>query len=171
MWFDPLTRLDQHLFLRSQTLAWRRRSEPWALALSRSGDGPPYALFGLLCLVSGVPTLVAFAWDLLTAFAIELPLYLVFKRACRRERPARALPRVMASIEPADRFSLPSGHTAAAFLVATVVLAHVGWLGMILLPWAMAVGASRVILGVHFPGDVCAGAALGSLVAVSVITW
>ena len=57
------------------------------------------------------------------------------------------------------------------FIVAVVVLimaigrapAHAGWPGLMLLPWALAVGAARVILRVHFPGDVLAGAIVGLL--------
>src|SRR5690625_3750245 len=172
--FHPLTRLDQldqYWFRRGQALAQFRPNLVLARMFSRSADGPPYALLALLCLVSNMPALTAFGWNLLTAFALELPLYVAFKHACRRERPARALPGVVASVQPMDRFSLPSGHTAAAFLVTLVVIGHAGWLGLILLPWAMAVGVSRVVLGVHYPGDVVAGAALGSLVAFAVITW
>jgi undecaprenyl-diphosphatase len=38
---------------------------------------------------------------------------------------------------------------------------------MLLYPWACAVGASRVILGVHFPTDIVAGAALGSSILLA----
>lgn len=168
---QALARWDRQWFLKSQNLPCRRSLARLARWVSRSGDGPPYAVFGLLCLWSDYPALQAFGWHLLACFAIEVPLYLMLKHACRRQRPAMALPGVEAYIQPADRFSLPSGHTAAAFLVATLVILHVGWPGVALLPWAMSVGASRVILGVHYPGDVLAGAAVGSLVALTVFTW
>ncbi|MGE4337706.1 MAG: phosphatase PAP2 family protein [Pigmentiphaga sp.] len=166
-----LARWDRQWFLKCQNLPYRRSLARLARWVSRTGDGPPYAVLGLLCLWNPDPGLQIFGWHLLMAFAIEVPLYVMLKHACRRQRPAVALPGVEAYVQPADRFSLPSGHTAAAFLVATLVMLHVGWPGALLLPWAMAVGASRVILGVHYPGDIVAGAAVGSLVALTVFTW
>ena len=166
-----LARWDRSWFLKCQNLPYRRSLARLARWVSRTGDGPPYAVLGLLCLWSADPDLQAFGWHLLMAFAIEVPLYVMLKHACRRQRPAMVLPGVEAYVQPADRFSLPSGHTAAAFLVATLVMLHVGWPGALLLPWAMAVGASRVILGVHYPGDIVAGATVGSLVALTVFTW
>ena len=32
--------------------------------------------------------------------------------------------------------------------------------------WALTIGASRVLLGVHFPGDILAGISLGTLCAL-----
>lgn len=170
----PLQRLsqfDQQLFLKSQLFLGGEAALVWARWLSRSGDGPLYAAFGVLCWFSSNLALQIFGRDLLLAFAVEIPLYVLLKQACRRQRPAMALPAVQAYVRPADRFSLPSGHTAAAFLVFMLVFLHTGWPGLMLLPWAMAVGASRVVLGVHFPGDVLAGAGLGALVALTVFTW
>ena len=53
-----------------------------------------------------------------------------------------------------DSGSFPSGHTLHATLSAVVV--------------ALLVGASRVTLGVHYPSDVAAGAALGGLLGAVV---
>jgi undecaprenyl-diphosphatase len=41
-----------------------------------------------------------------------------------------------------------------------------GGVSAVLFVWAVAVGLSRVIVGVHFPGDIVAGALLGSAVAL-----
>jgi len=61
----------------------------------------------------------------------------------------------------------PSGHTVTAFVFAAIWIAHVrhSLARWALLVAAMVVGGSRVVVGVHWPVDVLAGAALGSLAA------
>ena len=62
-------------------------------------------------------------------------------------------------IAPPDEFSFPSGHTAAAFVMVTVIGMHFVAGGVLLLPVAMTIGVSRVYPGVHYPSDVLAGTA------------
>src|SRR3569832_19288 len=59
--------------------------------------------------------------------------------------------------------SFPSGHTAAAFAIAGVVAMHLrrAWSTALLLVLASGVGLSRMAVGVHWPVDVLAGAAVG----------
>jgi membrane-associated phospholipid phosphatase len=60
--------------------------------------------------------------------------------------------------------SFPSGHTIAAFAVATVIsrrYPHHRWVPFVAYGLAGAVGFSRMTLSAHFPSDVFAGAALG----------
>ena len=57
--------------------------------------------------------------------------------------------------------SFPSGHTASAFAFATAVTADLPQLALPLFGLATVVGYSRVHNGVHYPGDVMAGAVLG----------
>ena len=63
------------------------------------------------------------------------------------------------------RGSFPSGHTMAAFSVATVISRrypqHRRWLPYVAYGLAGVVGFSRVTLSSHFPSDVFLGAALG----------
>ncbi|MGW8061868.1 phosphatase PAP2 family protein [Streptomyces ziwulingensis] len=80
------------------------------------------------------------------------------KRVVRRPRPAHVVPLV----RTAGRHSFPSSHatSAAAAAVAFGALGiHAVW------PAAAAVCVSRLVVGVHYPSDVAAGAALGALTA------
>ena len=64
--------------------------------------------------------------------------------------------------------SFPSGHTTTAFSAALVLgflVPRWYWLGLV---YAVAVGASRLVLGVHYPTDVYGGLILGTLGAYAV---
>jgi undecaprenyl-diphosphatase len=64
--------------------------------------------------------------------------------------------------------SFPSGHAATSFAGATVLaFAWPRW-SAALYALALLVGASRVYVGVHFAGDILAGAILGLLVGTAV---
>lgn len=86
----------------------------------------------------------------------------VGKRAVRRERPILDLVPVVRQLKRRPfTTSFPSGHAASAAAFATgVALESKGW-GAVVAPVAVAVAASRVYTGVHYPGDVLAGVALG----------
>lgn len=136
-----------------------------ARGVTRTADGPVYLLLPAALLLPGGADLRAAILASVLAFAIERPLYLLLKKSLRRPRPFERLAGVRAHVRPPDRFSFPSGHTSAATLACVLV----GSLHpVLLLPlglWAVAVGASRVVLGVHYPSDVVAGALLGTLAA------
>lgn len=86
----------------------------------------------------------------------------VGKGAVRRERPILDLVPVIRQLKRQPfTTSFPSGHAASAAAFATgVALESKGW-GAVVAPVAVAVAASRVYTGVHYPSDVVAGAALG----------
>jgi undecaprenyl-diphosphatase len=63
----------------------------------------------------------------------------------------------------------PSDHATAAFAIATaIVLRKRGW-GIFALVAATVLSVGRVALGVHYPSDVLAGAALGA--AAALVLW
>jgi membrane-associated phospholipid phosphatase len=92
---------------------------------------------------------------------------LVVKPLGRRPRPDRGAQEVPAARHvrmPASR-SFPSGHTAAAVAFATGVGRVLPAAGVPLQALAALVGYSRVHTGVHYPGDVIAGALMGAVLA------
>lgn len=129
--------------------------------ISRLGDGYCYLILALLLIAFEVSHSHDLLMAALIAFSAELPLYLLFKNTIRRNRPADAITGFNAFLVPSDKFSFPSGHTAAAFLMATLI-AH--FYPEYTLPGytiAALIGSSRVLLGVHFPTDIIAGIVLG----------
>lgn len=102
----------------------------------------------------------------LVVLLAQLLVHLV-KRLVGRPRPARGAGVLARAVEP-DRFSFPSGHAAAAMAVALGYAAAVPALAPALLLLALLVGVSRTVLGVHYLGDVAAGAALAGASAVAV---
>jgi undecaprenyl-diphosphatase len=64
----------------------------------------------------------------------------------------------------------PSDHATAAFAIAVAILLRKrGW-GIAALAAATVLSVGRVALGVHYPSDVIAGAALGSAAALALWT-
>jgi undecaprenyl-diphosphatase len=78
-----------------------------------------------------------------------------------RPRPPLVVPGIRTLGPPLWELSFPSGHTLLAFIVLGGVWHLDRRLAYVWLPCAVLVGLSRIYLGVHFPSDVLAGAALG----------
>jgi undecaprenyl-diphosphatase len=91
--------------------------------------------------------------------------YKMVKRGTLRPRPYQALRSIAAGAPVLDTFSFPSGHTLHAVAFTLVACAHYPRLAMILVPFTVLTAASRVVLGLHYPSDVLAGAAIGAAVA------
>lgn len=166
--------LDSILDFDRRMLLLLQHSQSWLAqncrSVSRSGDGHLYVLFGALVVFSGAAGDL-FLQHILLAFAVERVSYWILKNGLRRKRPADALQDFESHINAADEFSFPSGHTSAAFLFVTLLVLHFGPVLLPLYLWSMAIGMSRVYLGVHFPTDTVMGAVLGSGIALSTADW
>jgi diacylglycerol kinase family enzyme/membrane-associated phospholipid phosphatase len=103
------------------------------------------------------------------AVGVELALVQLLKLTLDRPRPLLA-----ANVAEADGWAYPSGHTSAGALMCGVVvvlgalLVRRAWLRAAMTGTAVALalllGASRLVLGVHFPTDVLGGLLLAPTV-------
>jgi undecaprenyl-diphosphatase len=93
--------------------------------------------------------------------------YKMVKHTTVRSRPYQVNPLVSANAAVLDRFSFPSGHTLHAIAFSLVACSYYPALGVVLWPFTLLTAVSRVALGLHYPSDVLAGAALGALIALA----
>lgn len=157
-----LTRLDARdraLFARWAMDARRaHRFRPFWTAITHLGGARATISICLLStLLPGVR--VGTAGRALVLLGLSHVLVQVVKRFAVRERPTARLC-LDALICVPDRFSFPSGHACAAMTVAVVYAWAFPVLALPLLTLAALVGLSRVLLGVHYPGDVAVGQAI-----------
>jgi undecaprenyl-diphosphatase len=93
-------------------------------------------------------------------------LYKWLKGKTLRPRPYEVRQDIWLTGTPLDKFSFPSGHTLHAVVFSTVAITYYPQLSIVLLPFTLMVGLSRVVLGLHYPSDVLAGALIGVTLAM-----
>lgn len=162
---ERIDRWDQDLCLRlnrAGRVAWVRSL---FRAVSRLGDGIFwYAL--MLALLAGEGT--AALGPVLHMLAVGLActgLYKWIKARTSRPRPYQADPDIICRGVALDAFSFPSGHTLHAVAFSLIALAYYPFLFPLLVPFTLLVAGSRLVLGLHYPSDVLAGALVGAGVA------
>src|SRR4051812_10675028 len=82
-----------------------------------------------------------------------------------RPRPFVADSHVHLFLAHAPDPGFPSDHATAAFAIAAVLIARLGRRALPVLIAAALLAVARVLVGVHYPSDVLAGAVLGTAVA------
>jgi undecaprenyl-diphosphatase len=132
---------------------------------SRLGDGIVwYVLILALPLMYGASA-VKPAIAMAVTGLVGLLLYTLLKRLFVRERPFITHATISQAGAPLDRYSFPSGHTLHAVSFTWQACAHFPELAWVLLPLTALIAGSRVVLGLHYPSDVLAGAGIGAVLA------
>ena len=140
------------------------------VATSRLSDGPLWGMLMLALPFVGGESGPLCALQMASVGAINLAVYLMLKRHVGRERPYVRCADIRACTRALDKFSFPSGHTLHAVAFGLVLAQHypAWWLPLTL--FALLVGASRMVLGLHYPSDVIAGAVLGVVSAAGLLS-
>ncbi|MFF4951210.1 phosphatase PAP2 family protein [Streptomyces chattanoogensis] len=165
-----LSHLDRLAFVRIATREWpgARRVLP---RLSRSADHGLlwFGVAAAAAALGGRPGRRAALRGVASLAAASATVNTLGKRSVRRARPLLdAVPVIRQLHHQPFTSSFPSGHAASAAAFATGVAFENKWWGLALAPVAVSVAFSRVYTGVHYPGDVLAGAALGAGAAFAV---
>jgi len=138
----------------------------WTVLTHLGGTLSSIAIAGLPLLLATGALRDAAGRAAATLLVSHLAVQLV-KRTVNRRRPSMREATASLVAEP-DRFSFPSGHSAAAMAVAFAYAMAFPTLALPLLIVAVLVGMSRVFLGVHYPGDVVVGQAIAIVTALLV---
>ncbi|MBT9516808.1 MAG: phosphatase PAP2 family protein [Methyloversatilis discipulorum] len=162
----PVAAFDASCVQRLNRLLDHRPCLIAARAISRLGDGEAWLLLIALLAVMPGGAGMRCALHLLAVGAAGLLIYGLLKRRTARRRPCVSLHGLHLCMPPLDEFSFPSGHTLHATSFALVALHHLPALGLGLLAFAVLTALVRVMLGLHYPSDVVAGAVIGAAVAV-----
>jgi undecaprenyl-diphosphatase len=155
---------DRALFLRWSELDHSSLARRFWVALTHLG--------GVSCSIAAAVVPIRFGGFVglagahaLAALVISHIIVQMVKRTVGRPRPSRST-NCRTLVQEPDRFSFPSGHSAAAMSVAIVYAFAFPQLAPVLVPLAVLVGMSRVFLGVHYPGDVLIGQIIALLTAL-----
>jgi len=138
---------------------------------SRLGDGVFwYTLMIVLLLEDGAVALPA-VLHMIAVGLVGTASYKFIKGKTLRPRPFNVYPAIKCVGKTLDQFSFPSGHTMHAVGFSIVAVAYYPVLFWLVWPFALLVALSRPILGLHYPSDVLAGAALGAMIAGISLTF
>jgi len=133
--------------------------------ISRLGDGVFwYALMAVLATLGGTRGISCALHMALTGI-VAATMYKGLKRWTRRPRPFRTHDAIIPYVAPLDEFSFPSGHTLHAISFTVIALAYFPLLAPLLVPFTLLIGASRVVLGLHYQSDVLAATVIGFALA------
>jgi undecaprenyl-diphosphatase len=164
-----LAELDREAFLWvvEHRVGWL---DPVFVALSAAGFAGVVwvGLAAALAVWSGRAILTVVATTAAAVWSADL-LALAAKELTGRSRPFAAFPEVDPLLGVTVGGSLPSGHAATSFAGAVVLSYFFRRALPALVVLAVLIAFSRVYVGVHYPLDVLAGAALGTLVGAGFV--
>ncbi len=170
-WFHRADAAEYRLCLRMNRTCRIRGVRPMFAIISRLGDGVFwYTLMLFLPVAYGEAGLYP-ALRMALVGVVGLLLYKYLKLHLTRERPYITLAGIVPGTPALDRYSFPSGHTLHAVSFTVLACYSFPALAWLCVPFAVLVATSRVVLGLHYPSDVLAGAGIGAGLAAGSVQF
>lgn len=174
MW-EQLQQWDRELFIHLNSLGSQEYDAFWVFVTKIEHWTPLYIGFFILFFFA-YKKKEAYMGILSTVlvFALTIGVTGLVKYSVGRLRPNNVLELegVIRVLQTPLNFSFFSGHAAVSFAVTTfVVLAlrkRFKWTYLFYV-WPLLFVASRILVGVHYPGDILVGALVGTVIAI--ICW
>ena len=164
-WFDKADRFELTLCQRLNRMGYYSAIRHFFRVISRLGDGIFWYGLALLTIgFNGLEGLAVVAHITVTGL-VCIGLYSQLKNRLVRKRPFISFSNIKAHTAPLDLYSFPSGHTMNAVNFAFLFCWFYPALAALVIPFAILVALSRVILGMHYPTDVLVGTLLGATVS------
>ena len=165
LYINRMHQLDSHLCVAVNHTSQYRLIRDYFRIVSRLGDGVFW--YGLMVgiLIINASQGVTPVLHMALAGLFGTLLYKWLKGKTLRPRPYEVHQDVWLTGKPLDKFSFPSGHTLHAVIFSLVAISYYPQLAVVLVPFTVMIGLSRVVLGLHYPSDVLAGAGIGALIA------
>lgn len=158
--FDAINDVAGHVAILDRVMEWAAQ----------------YAVFAIFAIViaswfiragTGADRRIA-VYTAVAAAALGLAVTLTIQHVYFHPRPFVARTDYVLLVNHSADTSFPSEHATAAFAMAAGIALYRRRLGALLIALAAATAFSRVFVGIHYPADVAAGAAIGALAAGAV---
>ena len=165
LYLNRFQQMDSNMCVAFNRTSQYRYIRDFFRIISRLGDGIIwYMLMAAILLVEGSDGYLPVLHMAITGLLGTL-VYKWLKGKTLRPRPYEVRQDIWLTGTPLDKFSFPSGHTLHAVVFSTVALSYYPSLASVIVPFTFMVGMSRVVLGLHYPSDVMAGAMIGGIIA------
>ena len=135
--------------------------------ISRLGNGVIwYAIMLALPFIYGETGVLA-SIHMCVIGGVGLVLYKKMKTSTHRLRPYAIDETIFKNVAALDKFSFPSGHTLHAVSFGLTLITYFPELTLLVIPFVILIGLSRLVLGLHYPTDVIMGVIIGLILSLS----